>query len=48
MRLNPAETWLGTVITLDVTAWFVWLAALAIARRTLDAGVPTAGSTADE
>jgi len=36
MRFNPADAWLGTLITLDVTAWFVWLAAFAVARHALD------------
>ena len=49
MRFNPADAWLGTVITLDVTAWFVWLTALAVARHALDpthAGVaPSSGVT---
>ena len=30
------QTWLGTMITLEVAAQFAWLAAIAIALRTLD------------
>jgi len=36
MKFDPGYAWLGTVVTLDVTAWFVWLAAFALARHALD------------
>ena len=36
MKYDPGYTWLGAVITFDVTAWFVWLSALAITRHALD------------
>jgi hypothetical protein len=36
MRYDPGYAWLGTIITLDVAMWYVWLASLAITRHALD------------